>query len=309
MATEPNTGLTFQEANSLQTDALQNELVNYLGVWLNCAVQSIGDTTPPTSPANGDRYIVGASATGAWATHDDELAILRGGTWQFHAPPAAGVPIIKNLADNSDWECVAGVWAEKAGGIAEAPIDGQEYVRKNAAWAVATGDSGGGAMEKLAEVVVTGSAVTDIDFSGLDLDADGIYQIEMFVKPGATGQHLVAMYYSGDTTNANYYSQLGYFLSATPGAGASAAPYIFFNNTLSNTTNPYSFTAKLMKISGEKPTAISIGQGVNTTTGFPFFSSYAHRRDNTGNVISIKLRNTITNGFGVGTIVRLYRLN
>ena len=116
MSTEPNTGLTFQEANSLQTDALQNELVNYLGAWLNCVVLSVGDTTPPTSPANGDRYIVGASATGAWATHDDELAILLGGTWQFYAPPAAGVPIVKNLDDGADWECVAGVWAVKAGG-------------------------------------------------------------------------------------------------------------------------------------------------------------------------------------------------
>lgn len=115
MSTEPNTGLTFQEANSLETDALQNELVNYLGVWLNCVVQTIGDPVPPGSPVNGERYIVGASATGAWATHDDELAIYRDG-WQFYAPPADGVPIVKNLDDGDDWECVAGVWAVKAGG-------------------------------------------------------------------------------------------------------------------------------------------------------------------------------------------------
>ena len=115
MSTEPNTGLTRQEPGSLTTDALHNQVVELLGVWLNCAVQSIGDTVPPGSPVNGERYIVGASATGAWATHDDELAIYRDG-WQFYAPPAAGVPIIKNLDDGTDWECVAGVWAEKAGG-------------------------------------------------------------------------------------------------------------------------------------------------------------------------------------------------
>ena len=116
MATEPNTGLTWQEAGSLTTDALHNQLVGLLGVWLNCAVQRVGDTAPPGSPVNGDRYIVGASATGAWATHDDELAIYRDG-WKFYAPPPAGVPIIKNLDDGADWECSdAGVWSAKAGG-------------------------------------------------------------------------------------------------------------------------------------------------------------------------------------------------
>ena len=115
MSTEPNTGLTYQEPGSLQTDALQNELVNYLGVWLNCIVLAVGQAAPTGSEVEGDRYIVG-TGTGVFAGHDDELAILRGSTWQFHAPPAAGVPIIKNLYDGTDWECAAGVWAEKAGG-------------------------------------------------------------------------------------------------------------------------------------------------------------------------------------------------
>lgn len=43
MSTEPNTGLT--------TDALHNQVVELLGVWLNCAVQSIGDTAHPKSQA------------------------------------------------------------------------------------------------------------------------------------------------------------------------------------------------------------------------------------------------------------------
>ena len=115
MANEPITGQPYQEAGSKQTDAVQNSTLNYFGAWVNCAVQSIGDTVPPGSPVNGQRFIVGASATGAWATHDGEMAVYRDG-WQFHAPPAAGVPIIKNLDDGTDWECVAGVWAEKAGG-------------------------------------------------------------------------------------------------------------------------------------------------------------------------------------------------
>ena len=115
MATEPNTGLTWQEANSLTTDALHNQLLDFVSVWVNCVVLNVGQAAPTGSEAEGDCYIVG-TGTGVFAGHDDELAILRGGTWQFHAPPDAGVPIIKNLDDGTDWECVAGVWAAKSGG-------------------------------------------------------------------------------------------------------------------------------------------------------------------------------------------------
>lgn len=115
MATEPNTGLTWQEAGSLTTDALHNQVIDFVSIWVNCSVLAVGQAAPAGTEVEGDRYIVG-TGTGPFAMHDDDLAIRRGGTWQFHAPPAAGVPIIKNLDDGTDWECVAGVWAEKAGG-------------------------------------------------------------------------------------------------------------------------------------------------------------------------------------------------
>lgn len=113
MSTEPITGLTYQEAGSLQTDALQNAELNYVSAWLNCAVLSVGDTAPPGSPDEGDRYIVGASATGAWATHDDTLAVYRGG-WQFYAP-SEGVHV-KDLDSGDDYEFVSAAWTVKGGG-------------------------------------------------------------------------------------------------------------------------------------------------------------------------------------------------
>ena len=121
MATEPNTGLTYQEAGSLQTDVLQNAELNYYGAWLNCAVLTVGDAAPPGSPANGDCYIVGASATGAWATHDDELAVYRDG-WQFYAPKE-GVAV-KDLDSGDDYEFVAAAWTVKAGGGAVSSVNG-----------------------------------------------------------------------------------------------------------------------------------------------------------------------------------------
>lgn len=113
MSTEPITGLAYQEAGSRQTDALQNAELNFYGAWLNCVVLSVGDTAPPATPANGDCYIVGTSATGAWAGHDKELAVYRGG-WQFYAPKE-GVAA-KDLATGDDYEYVSGAWTVKSGG-------------------------------------------------------------------------------------------------------------------------------------------------------------------------------------------------
>jgi hypothetical protein len=43
-------------------------------------------TAPPGSPTAGDRYIVGASATGAWSGKDGQIARWNGTAWEFYAP-------------------------------------------------------------------------------------------------------------------------------------------------------------------------------------------------------------------------------
>lgn len=113
MSNEPITGLPYQGAGSLQTDVIQNMSLNYVSAWLNCAVLSVGDTAPPGSPSEGDRYIVGSSATGDWSTHDDALAVYRGG-WQFYAP-SEGVAV-KDLDSGDDYEFVSAAWTVKSGG-------------------------------------------------------------------------------------------------------------------------------------------------------------------------------------------------
>ncbi len=42
--------------------------------------------TPPGSPANGDRYVVGPSPSGAWSGHANEYAVYLGSAWTFRAP-------------------------------------------------------------------------------------------------------------------------------------------------------------------------------------------------------------------------------
>lgn len=42
--------------------------------------------TPPGSPANGDRYIVAASPTGAWVGHAKDVAVYEVSAWVFYTP-------------------------------------------------------------------------------------------------------------------------------------------------------------------------------------------------------------------------------
>mgnify|MGYP005836381757 CR=1 FL=1 len=42
--------------------------------------------SPPSTPAYGDRYIVGPSPTGAWAGKAGQIAVFTGSGWAFYAP-------------------------------------------------------------------------------------------------------------------------------------------------------------------------------------------------------------------------------
>ncbi len=43
-------------------------------------------TAPPGSPTTGDRYIVAATATGAWVGHEEKIAEWNGSAWVFTTP-------------------------------------------------------------------------------------------------------------------------------------------------------------------------------------------------------------------------------
>src|SRR3989344_2426329 len=43
-------------------------------------------STPPVTPAKGDRYLVGPTATGAWEAHEDDITWYDGAAWQFDTP-------------------------------------------------------------------------------------------------------------------------------------------------------------------------------------------------------------------------------
>src|SRR5467141_2085218 len=117
----PNLGIMI---NALTGDAFDVDFRKFLraiDVLLQGAVISKTLTAPPGSPANGDRYIVGASPTGAWAGQAKSIAVWTtdnpaapSGEWEFY-PPKSGWLVV-NLADSTAYVYVSSTWTAVGGG-------------------------------------------------------------------------------------------------------------------------------------------------------------------------------------------------
>ncbi|SCD23535.1 phage tail protein [Brucella inopinata] len=76
--------------------------------WL--PVKSITLTAPPTTPSEGDIYVVAAGATGAWAGKAGQIAEWSSAAWRFSAPSDGhGV----SLPDGRIFERIGGAYVEK----------------------------------------------------------------------------------------------------------------------------------------------------------------------------------------------------
>src|SRR5262245_7015851 len=84
--TGPNLGLTIADTPGVTPWYTWFETnLGMLDALIHLTVIARDETTPPSSPSNGDRYHIGASATWAWSGQDGKIAIRRGGAWVFNA--------------------------------------------------------------------------------------------------------------------------------------------------------------------------------------------------------------------------------
>jgi len=82
--------------------------------------------------------------------------------------------------------------------------------------------------EKVDEVIVAGSSVTQVDFTGLDIGKGNEYLLVSDVFNGGTSED-ANIYFNNDTTTSNYYSQRIYVTSTTVVAGRSNTPNYISN--------------------------------------------------------------------------------
>lgn len=139
MVTTPRLGL--EDIGTTGKNLSVNNSNQIVDILLNSAIIDKDLTAPPGAPTNGDLYIVGAGATGAWATHDKALAYYRSG-WVFY--PSSGSP-------GAGHEGLLRGWVKD---------ENKPYVWDGSAWAVES--AAGLILDDLSDVVITAAAQGDI---------------------------------------------------------------------------------------------------------------------------------------------------
>lgn len=81
-----NLGLALVQAGQDQKHVTVNESLRLLDVTCQLSVRDRDLSTPPASPTEGDRYIVGDGATDDWATWDRNVAAYLDGAWTKITP-------------------------------------------------------------------------------------------------------------------------------------------------------------------------------------------------------------------------------
>ena len=86
MSASANLALPFIEGGELLPDVTLNETLRLIDTLVQLAIVDRDLTAPPASPAEGQRWIVKASPTGAWTGHANHVAAWQDGGWLFCTP-------------------------------------------------------------------------------------------------------------------------------------------------------------------------------------------------------------------------------
>lgn len=78
--------LPYLEAAQAQKHVTMNEALRRLDALVQLSVTDATHGSPPTSPAEGARYLVAAPASGVWSGKENQIAAYVDGTWTYFAP-------------------------------------------------------------------------------------------------------------------------------------------------------------------------------------------------------------------------------
>lgn len=106
--TSPSLGLPLIQPAQAQKHVTHNEALRLLDALVQPSVVDSTLTAPPATPTTGDRYIVPAGATGAWAGQDGNIALSENGVWSFLTPQNGWMVTVQAdtsavIWDGTDW--------------------------------------------------------------------------------------------------------------------------------------------------------------------------------------------------------------
>ncbi len=114
--------LPYILAAQAQKHVTHNEALRKLDALVQISVVDRDLATPPASPADGARYIVAASPTGAWIGHVNKIAAWQDGAWAIYAPRTGWLAWIEDEGAPVAWNGTA--WVSAGGSINPAPLVG-----------------------------------------------------------------------------------------------------------------------------------------------------------------------------------------
>jgi hypothetical protein len=156
MDNTPNLTLPYILAAQAQKHVTHNDAIRKLDALVQLSVKVRNLSTPPSTPSDGDRFLVGSSPTGAWAGHAAAIAAWQDGAWALLSP-------------RSGWL----VWVE----------DEQILLAWNGtAWIAASGGGGGGGVSDHGGL--TGLADDDHTQYHTDARGDARYSLTGHLHPG-----------------------------------------------------------------------------------------------------------------------------
>lgn len=230
MDTTPNLLLPYIMPAQAQKHVTHNEALRSLDALVQLSVADRDLAAPPASPAEGARYIVAASATGAWSGHKDHIAAYQDGAWQFLAPNEGWLVWVCDEDVLVVWNAAAWVAAQGVMSVNPVALVGinatADTTNRLAVSAPASlfDHAGAGHQQKInkAAAAQTGSMLFQTAYSGraeigltgddnlhFKVSANGSAWIDAFVIPAATG-----------TPRVRSLAKAGLPAAATSGAGA-----------------------------------------------------------------------------------------
>ncbi|MEN0087926.1 MAG: DUF2793 domain-containing protein [Pseudomonadota bacterium] len=115
----PNLNLPYIAAAQAQKHVTHNEAIRMLDALVQLSVEGI-ENTPPASPEDGARYIIGSSATGEWTGHENAIAAWQDGAWEILVPQTGWLAYDQASGgylgfDNTNWTSLSSDSAPKFG--------------------------------------------------------------------------------------------------------------------------------------------------------------------------------------------------
>jgi len=128
-------------------------------------------TAPPASPAEGDRYIVPASATGAWSGKTNQIAEYQSGAWVYYVPVVGWTAYVDDEQKVYSWNGTAWV---RTGGALQTITAGSGLTGGGQADTVTLNVGAGNGIAVAADAisVIAGKGIW-VDVSGVAANIDG----------------------------------------------------------------------------------------------------------------------------------------